>query len=127
MTIKKRHHFTIALESGSDLHCRGSVSGQRCCGQPINGKFSATVASAAKVQALRGNLIDQICDAAGDPCEYKGKTIVQAHTGMNITADEFNALVEDLVASLDLFDVPEKEKKELLAISGPLQSDIVGK
>jgi hemoglobin len=93
----------------------------------INGRFSATVASPAKVQALRDNLIDQICQATGGPCVYEGKTMVAAHTGMNITANEFNALVEDLVAALDSFDVPEKEKNELLAILGPLQSDIVGK
>jgi hemoglobin len=93
----------------------------------INGKFSATVASAAKVQALRDNLIDQICQASGGPCVYEGKSMVAAHTGMNITINEFNALVEDLVDALDEFDVPEKEKNELLATLGPLQTDIVGK
>jgi hemoglobin len=93
----------------------------------INAKFSATVADANRVQALRTNLINQISEAAGGPVKYTGKTMAAAHAGMDITTDEFNALVEDLVASLDSFEVPEKEKGELLAILGPLQSDIVGK
>jgi len=34
-------------------------------------------------------------------------------------------LVEDLVAALDKFQVPEKEKGELLAILGPMKNAIV--
>ncbi|HEY9048997.1 MAG TPA: group 1 truncated hemoglobin [Ohtaekwangia sp.] len=93
----------------------------------INARFEATVANSSRLQLLRNNLIDQICAGAGGPCQYKGKTMLAAHTGMNITQDEFNALVGDLVAALDKFNVPEKEKNDLLAILGPMQSDIVGK
>lgn len=53
--------------------------------------------------------------------------MLEAHTGMNISGAEFNALVGDLVAALDFYDVPEAEKNDLLAILGPMQTDIVGK
>jgi hemoglobin len=93
----------------------------------INTRFEATVANESRLQLLRNNLIDQICAGSGGPCTYKGKTMLEAHTGMNITMAEFNALVGDLVAALDTYSVPEKEKNDLLAILGPMQSDIVGK
>jgi len=93
----------------------------------INSRFEATVADAYRFQLLRNNLIDQICAGSGGPCQYKGKSMLEAHTGMNITADEFTALVGDLIAALDFYEVPEKEKNDLLAILGPMQSDIVGK
>lgn len=93
----------------------------------INGRFAVTVANPSRTQLLRNNLIDQICAGAGGPCQYKGKTMLEAHTGMNITQAEFNALVADLVAALDKFNVPATEKNELLAILGPMQTDIVGK
>ncbi len=93
----------------------------------INSRFAATVANASRLQLLRNNLIDQICAGAGGPCQYKGKTMMAAHQGMNITDAEFTALVEDLVASLNQFSVPDKEKNELLAILGPMKTDIVGK
>jgi hemoglobin len=48
-----------------------------------------------------------------------------AHGGMKVTKGEFNALVEDLVATLKQFKVPGGEQEELLAILGPLKSDIV--
>lgn len=92
----------------------------------INARFAATVADPFRLEVLRNNLIDQICEGAGGPCKYKGDTMAEAHAGMNITVDEFNALVGDLVAALDQFSVPQQEKDDLLAILGPMQSDIVG-
>lgn len=92
----------------------------------INARFEATVANSSRLQLLRNNLIDQICAGSGGPCQYKGKTMAAAHAGMGITQDEFNALVGDLVAALDKFSVPAQEKNDLLAILGPMQSDIVG-
>ena len=44
---------------------------------------------------------------------------------MGVTAGEFDALVEDLVATLNAFNVPAAEQQELLGILGPLRSDIV--
>lgn len=44
---------------------------------------------------------------------------------MRISANDFNALVEDLVAALDKFNVPAQEKKDLLALLGPMKKDIV--
>ncbi len=93
----------------------------------INARFAATVANPARLQLLRNNLVDQICEAAGGPCKYKGLNMRAAHTGMNITEQEFNALVADLVAALNRFNVPEKEKNELLGILGPMKPDIVGR
>lgn len=92
----------------------------------INAQFAETVANPARLQLLRLNLIDQICQGSGGSCIYKGKTMLEAHQGMNITQEEFNALVGDLVAALDQFNVPTQEKNDLLAILGPMQSDIVG-
>jgi hemoglobin len=48
-----------------------------------------------------------------------------AHEGMGVKAGDFNALVEDLVAALDKFEVPDKEKGELLGILGPMKGAIV--
>lgn len=92
----------------------------------INARFAATVADPARTQLLRNNLIDQICEGTGGPCKYKGKSMQEAHKGMNITMDEFNALVGDLVAALNQFEVPQAEQDALLGILGPMQPDIVG-
>ena len=79
----------------------------------------------ADIPAFKGKLVDQICEATGGPCKYTGKNMKDAHTGMNIKDADFTALVEDLVKALDKFNVPEKEKNELLGALGTMKADIV--
>jgi len=88
--------------------------------QRINGFFAKT-----DLARLKKMLADQICQAAGGPCRYTGRDMKTAHAGMGVGEADFNALVEDLVATLDKFKVGEKEKGELLAVLGPMQADIV--
>jgi hemoglobin len=93
----------------------------RCAGDDrINGKFART-----DIPRLRKMLVDQVCEATGGPCTYTGRNMLEAHDGMGVTAGEFDALVEDLVATLDEFDVPMAERDELLALLGPMRSEIV--
>ena len=78
------------------------------------------------IPRLKKNLADQICQATGGPCVYTGRDMVTAHSGMGVSNADFDALVGDLVKTLDKFKVPEKEKGELLAILGPMRPQIVG-
>lgn len=91
----------------------------------INSFFAATAADKKRLAKFKGNLVNQICEASGGPCKYTGKSMKEAHTGMGVKDEHFNALVEDLVKALDKFKVGEKEKGELLAALGPMKSDIV--
>jgi hemoglobin len=70
-------------------------------------------------------LVDQVCEASGGPCTYSGRDMKEAHLGMGVTSGEFDALVEDLVATLDKFSVPSAEQGELLGLLGPMKPDIV--
>jgi hemoglobin len=60
------------------------------------------------------------------PCTYTGRDMRTAHAGMGVTNADFDALVGDLVKTLDKFKVPDKEKGELLGILGPMRTSIVG-
>jgi hemoglobin len=79
------------------------------------------------VAGLKRKLIDQIGEATGGPQKYKGKNMKDAHKGLGITNADFDALVEALVQALDKNNVGEQEKKELLALLGPMRKDIVEK
>ena len=86
----------------------------------INQKFAKT-----DLGRLRKMLIDQVCEAAGGPCRYTGRSMKDAHADMKVTSGEFDALVQDLVATLDHFKVGKGEQGELLGVLGPLKADIV--
>ncbi|MFT3700544.1 MAG: hypothetical protein QM831_45795 [Kofleriaceae bacterium] len=74
---------------------------------------------------LKAKLVELVCMAAGGPCKYTGKSMEDAHAGMDLVDDEFNALVEDLVKAMDKFKVPEKEKGEVLGALGPMKPQMV--
>jgi len=86
----------------------------------INQKFAKTDAP-----RLLANLKDFMCMATGGPCKYNGLSMKKSHEHMRVTGGEFNALVEDLVKTLDKFNVGEQEKKELLTALAGLRGDIV--
>ena len=93
----------------------------RCGGDSrINAKFART-----DMARLTSMLIEQVSEATGGPGKYTGRDMKTAHADMGVTTAEFNALVEDLVATLNKFGVGKPEQDELLAILGPLRSDIV--
>ena len=81
----------------------------------------------ANIPDLESKLVDQICQASGGPCEYKGKDMKTAHANMGVDDKSFTALVEDLTKSLDKFKVGDKEKQELLGALGGMKGDIVTK
>ncbi len=91
----------------------------------INRFFGAAAADPARMAKFKGNLVDQICQAAGGPCKYMGKDMKSAHAGMGISGADFDALVEDLVGALDKFKVGAREKDQLLGALGPMKGDIV--
>ena len=88
--------------------------------QRINRFFAKT-----DIARLKQNLVDQICSGTGGPCIYTGRDMKSAHAGMGVSSGHFNALVQDLRKTLRKFKVPRKEQGELLAVLGPMKSDIV--
>jgi hemoglobin len=77
------------------------------------------------VKKLKKGLIAFIGQATGGPQKYEGKSMKEVHKGMEITKEEFAALADDLKATLDRFQVPKKERDELLAIVASTAPDII--
>ena len=86
----------------------------------INQKFART-----DIPRLKKMLVDQVSEATGGSATYSGRDMKETHAGMGVTAGEFDALVEDLVASLDHFDVPRGDQGELLGLLAPMRGEIV--
>ena len=76
---------------------------------------------------IRQHILDQFCAATGGPCIYTGREMKTSHAGLGITNADWDAAAKHLVASLDKYKVPEKEKGEVLAFVTTLKKDIVEK
>jgi len=86
----------------------------------INQKFART-----DLERLHKEFVDQLCQDTGGPCTYTGLSMTQAHTNMGVTSGEFDAFMEDLVATLNDFNVGQAEQDELLNDLRPMRADIV--
>lgn len=72
-------------------------------------------------------LSEQFCVVAGGPCEYKGRSMKDAHKALGLDNADFNAVVEDLQDALDKAGVPFATQNRFLARLAPMQHDIVTK
>ena len=75
---------------------------------------------------LRRLVIEQLCAATGGPCTYSGRSMEEAHSGLNLTDADFDAFVEDLVRAMNKEKVPEDLQKQLLGVLGPMRPQVVG-
>jgi hemoglobin len=85
-------------------------------------EWNATPENVAK---LERRLVQFIASNTGGPKMYEGRPMKPVHAGMKITSAEFDAAAGDLIASLDKFKVPQREKDELVAVVASTKGDIV--
>jgi hemoglobin len=96
----------------------------RMLGDPQLGPFFVGHGVEAR-KRIRQLLVDQLCQETGGPCLYIGRDMQTTHTGLGITDAHWQAAVRHLVASLDKFRVPKREKDELLGAVSALKEEIV--
>lgn len=89
-------------------------------------RFFGGVSTDSK-KRIRQLVVDQLCAATGGPCLYIGRDMKTAHAGLGISEKEWDISAKHLVATLDKFKVPQKEKDEVLKTIGGLKKDIVEK
>jgi hemoglobin len=83
--------------------------------------------SSVPKQGLKFHVTTLVCQATGGPCKYSGRSMKDAHAHLNITEQEWTAMVADFKTTLDKFKVPEAEQRELMAIVESTKDDIVVK
>ena len=79
----------------------------------------------ANVVNLKSQLVNQICQVSGGPCEYKGPDMKVTHSNMDITKTDFNALVEVLQKSMDAQGIAFSSQNQLLAKLAPMHRDVI--
>jgi hemoglobin len=66
-----------------------------------------------------------VCHAAGGPFQYTGKDMHEAHKDLHITSEEFDEVGVEIAKALDHFNVPEREKQEVLAAIVARKTEVV--
>ena len=70
-------------------------------------------------------LIDYLCASAGGPVLYTGRDNKTSHKGMGITEKDWEIFTSHLKDTLDKFDVPDTERRDVLGFIESTKVDIV--
>jgi hemoglobin len=70
-------------------------------------------------------LIDFLCAGAGGPMYYRGRDMVLTHKGMRISESDWNVFLDHAAATLAKFQVPEAERREVVAFVQSLKKECV--
>lgn len=89
----------------------------------INKRFAAL--KGKKLDDFKQKVADFICKQAQGDCTYAGKDMKEAHKGMKIKDDEWNAFLADFKAALDEHNVSGDDQAELVSYLGPMKEEIV--
>ncbi len=74
---------------------------------------------------FKTNMTAFICEKTGGPCSYTGGELKSVHKSLQVTAEDFDAMIEVTGKTLDQKSVAEGDKKELLDLMASYKPDIV--
>lgn len=91
----------------------------------ISARFRPYAEDPARLENVKGHLRDFLAAGSGGPAQYTGRSMPEAHRGMNISVAEYVAAVDDIMDALEGNGVEESARKDVLAISYGLKGEIV--
>lgn len=68
---------------------------------------------------------DFFAAGSGGPQNYEGKDMLSAHKGMNISEQEYLAVMDDIVAAMNKSKIEDSAKNEVVAILYSLKDNII--
>ncbi|PNH91261.1 group 1 truncated hemoglobin [Vibrio diazotrophicus] len=77
------------------------------------------------VNKLKKTVSEFFITGSGGPNVYKGADMLAAHKGMNISAVEFMAVLDDALEALQKNGIGQREQEEVLFILYSMRSDII--
>lgn len=85
----------------------------------------ATRFANSKVDKLKKTVTEFFITGTGGPNLYKGEDMLTAHKGMNISALEFMAVLDDALAALAKNNIAQREQEEVLFVLYSMRADII--
>jgi len=91
----------------------------------LKNKAIATRFENSDIAALKNAAATFFISGTGGPNVYKGKDMLAAHKGMNISALEFMSVLDDSLDALEKNNIGQREQEEVLFVLYSMRSQIV--
>ena len=70
-------------------------------------------------------LVDFLCASSAGPLVYTGRDMTTVQGGIRLDDEDWKRAISHLTTTLEVFEVPEQEKGEVLAFTESLKPEIV--
>jgi hemoglobin len=74
---------------------------------------------------LKAHARDFICAGTGGPESYDGRTMLDTHRHMNVSEQEFMAVVDDVLLAVERNGCGQQERDEMLVILYGMKDEII--
>ena len=91
----------------------------------IRARFRPYLETPDKLSTTKKHLCAFLEAGSGGKAQYAGRSMRDAHRGMNISEAEYLAALDDILAGLRKRGVDEQTQKDVLAIAYSLKGDIL--
>lgn len=91
----------------------------------IKARFLPYLSDPEHLGVLKGHLCAFLEAGGGGPAEYRGRSMPDAHRGMNISEAEYVAAVDDILAVLERNGIDDETRRDVLAITYSLKGEIM--
>lgn len=76
-------------------------------------------------EAMTKSAAEFFCTGLSGVPTYEGRPLAEAHTGMNISEQEFVEVIDDIVAAMESQGIGELEQAEVIKILWGMKGDVV--
>lgn len=91
----------------------------------IRARFRPYLQTPDKLAAVKRQTSAFLEAGSGGSAQYTGRSMRDAHRGMNVSEAEYMAVVDDILAVLRSHGIDEQSQKDVLAIAYTLKGDIL--
>jgi hemoglobin len=91
----------------------------------IRARFRPYLETPDKLKTVKEHLCAFLEAGSGGHAQYTGRSMRDAHRGMNINADEYMAAVDDILTVLRKHRIDEQSQKDVLAVAYSLKDEIL--
>jgi hemoglobin len=91
----------------------------------IRARFRPILETPEKLAVTKKHLCAFLEAGSGGRAQYTGRSMRDAHRGMNVSEAEYMAATDDILATLRKHSIDEQSQKDVLAIAYSLKQDIL--
>lgn len=91
----------------------------------IKARYQPLAEEPGRLEQAKRHLRDFLGAGSGGPEQYTGRNMIDTHRGMNVSAAEYMAAMDDIMNTLQAHDIDEQSRKDVLFIAYSLKDEIM--